>query len=320
MLSGDEFELTFVTRLDQAIEALEKTSVDVILMDLGLPDSQGLASLDQLIAIKAPPIVVMTHLDDGELARQAFQRGAQDYIVKGQEIKHFLKRAVQYAIERHRIEQQLRNGEQEYRLLTNQFRALFNGIPDNLVLMDSDLRIIWANKAACQQLPHPGVELTGQKCYEIFRSENEPCPDCITKRCFQTGQSLSDRVTTKDGRILGLRAFPIRNSSGQVDRVIELSNDITEKIKLQSETIRTGQLASLGELAAGVAHEINNPINGIINYGEVLKRCANDPDQVINIAERVIKEGDRIAAIVSNLLHFASQQQEEKYQRPSETS
>jgi signal transduction histidine kinase len=81
--------------------------------------------------------------------------------------------------------------------------------------------------------------------------------------------------------------------------------DITERKKIHAEAVRAAHLASIGELAAGVAHEINNPVNGIINCADILKlqfeKKGEDPD----VPLRIMKEGERVAAIVKNLLTFA---------------
>jgi signal transduction histidine kinase len=72
------------------------------------------------------------------------------------------------------------------------------------------------------------------------------------------------------------------------------------------------QLAALGELSAGVAHEINNPINGVINYAQILVNKYNDHNLINEIAQRVLKEGNRIARIVEGLLFFSHSRKEEK--------
>jgi PAS domain S-box-containing protein len=88
--------------------------------------------------------------------------------------------------------------------------------------------------------------------------------------------------------------------------------DITQRKLAEAEAIRANHLASLGEMAAGVAHEINNPTNGIINYAQLLSnRCQGD-DPVHDLADRIMQEGHRIARIVKSLLSFARDRQEEK--------
>jgi signal transduction histidine kinase len=87
--------------------------------------------------------------------------------------------------------------------------------------------------------------------------------------------------------------------------------DITEKKLLQAETARAGQLASIGELAAGVAHEINNPINGIINCAQLLLDEHDEQSGQAEVSLRIKKAGSRIAMIVRNLLSFARDHEEE---------
>ena len=105
---------------------------------------------------------------------------------------------------------------------------------------------------------------------------------------------------------------PFFDSLGNLAGFRGIDRDITERKNLEAQALRTRHLAAIGELAAGVAHEINNPINGIINYAQILEDDAaasgGDPD----IPRRIIKEGDRVAEIVKNLLYFSRQSSGEK--------
>jgi signal transduction histidine kinase len=119
-------------------------------------------------------------------------------------------------------------------------------------------------------------------------------------------------IATDEDKIWDIRSFPIKDDSGNIKSVIELARDITENVNLQADATRTRHLASLGELAAGVAHEINNPINNVINYGQILCDEFKEESRDDEIARRIMKDGDRIATIVRSLLSFARIRKEEK--------
>jgi PAS domain S-box-containing protein len=206
----------------------------------------------------------------------------------------------------------LKKSESKYRNLSQEFNTLLDGIPDNLILLSPDLKIMWANKAAASVFNKDNSELSGQYCYSLCCNMLSPCENCPTLRSFKSGEEETAEISTPDNRIWDIRAFPIKNDDGKVKSVIELARDITEKVNLQAGATRTRHLASLGELAAGVAHEINNPINNIINYAQILIDEFGRENRDDEIARRIIKDGDRIATIVRSLLSFAKIRKEEK--------
>ncbi len=103
-------ELEWAGELTTALQRLSRGGVDVVLLDLNLPDSEGLATFERAYAF-APdvPIVVLTSLDDERLAMSTVQGGAQDYLVKGRVDENLLVRSLRYAIERHRLLSALRS-------------------------------------------------------------------------------------------------------------------------------------------------------------------------------------------------------------------
>jgi PAS domain S-box-containing protein len=116
-VSDAPFVLTSVERLDGALAYLAKQLVDVILLDLSLPDSQGLETFTKIHdRASATPIVVLTGLDRETLTQQVMQAGAQDYLVKGQVHGALLMRSMHYAIERKRAEEALRSVKDELEL------------------------------------------------------------------------------------------------------------------------------------------------------------------------------------------------------------
>jgi signal transduction histidine kinase len=137
-----------------------------------------------------------------------------------------------------------------------------------------------------------------------------PSEDSPVTRCFNTGEKES-AVVTHDGAVLDLSAFPIKEG-GRVNRVLLLATDMTEKMALQAEAMQACHLAALGELAAGVAHEINNPITGIINCGQILVNECSPEKMENDIGKRIVKEGERIGRIVRTLLSYARDDEREK--------
>ena len=154
---------------------------------------------------------------------------------------------------------QLQQSEERHRQLAQEFEAVLEGIPDSLALLGADQRVLWANRGAAQQARRPLGSLKGVTCREL--SGGEPVEDdgCLVERCLEGGQYVDDVVPLKDGRTLGIKAFPLQDANGRVCRVIRLASDMTERVNLRKELERSSRLAALGELSAGVAHEINNP-------------------------------------------------------------
>ena len=113
--SGKEhWQMTQVERLANAIAQCQENSFDVVLLDLGLPDSDGLETVTEFRAnVPTMPVVVLTMMDDDELALQVMAQGAQDYLVKDQITTQLLVRSLRYAIEREQIFQQLKNSERK---------------------------------------------------------------------------------------------------------------------------------------------------------------------------------------------------------------
>jgi diguanylate cyclase (GGDEF)-like protein len=124
---GSRIRVEHLICLGDAIEAAlnEDSSFDAVLLDLGLPDSQGLETVEQMVAA-APeiPIVVLTGINDPELGVEAVQRGAQDYLAKGHYDSNLMIRAIRYAIERHRVREALQQSNEELSLLYSVVEAI----------------------------------------------------------------------------------------------------------------------------------------------------------------------------------------------------
>jgi PAS domain S-box-containing protein len=215
--------------------------------------------------------------------------------------------------ERRDVESLLMKSEKKFKGLVQEFHSVLDAIPEALLLIDRDMKVRWANRAAAVLAGKEGDDLVGEYCFSLLEETSAPCDKCHALESFQTGESRGTQFSTPDGRFWDVSTLPIKNDRGRIERAILTYKDITENLTLQAEAMRAGHLASLGELAAGVAHEINNPVNGIINYAQILIDDPRDESAVRGISGRIMKEGNRIARIVKNLLSFARDNEEQKH-------
>jgi PAS domain S-box-containing protein len=207
--------------------------------------------------------------------------------------------------ERKQAEEALRESRNMHQKLSREFNTLLDAIPDAITLIAPDLKVMWANNSASLRAGMESDAMQGEHCYGLFYNRHFPCNKCPTLKTFRTGKASTFLDSIPDGRFSEIRTYPIMDDDGDVRSVIEIIIDITEKMSLQAETMRTGHLASIGELAAGVAHEINNPLNSIINYAQVIINESNSKSLENDISGQIKEEGERIANIVKNLLSFA---------------
>ena len=208
--------------------------------------------------------------------------------------------------ERMQVEKALQESEEK-------LSVILNALPDIIIVVDQDRNIIWSNPVAIEFF---GSDPMGKKCHDIFNFRRNSCDSCRVKHCFEDGQRNEHEIEIigQNGARMDLwctASVAARSEDGTPKSVILIYRDITEKKLLQAETARAGQLASIGELAAGVAHEINNPINGIINCAQLLIDENDELSEQTEISLRIKKAGSRIAMIVRNLLSFSRDHEDE---------
>ncbi len=191
-----------------------------------------------------------------------------------------------------------------------QWENIFFAIQDPALIVSNDAIILDANPATFTAARKTEPEVIGHNICDILhlgRLEGTTCP---LEKLIQTRQSriIETELRGLHGHYL-LTVSPLSMQNNNQEAALLVARDLTEEELMKAEAIRSAQLASVGELAAGVAHEINNPINGIINYAQIILDDPADSDTP-DLLSRIIKEGKRVASIVSNLLDFSRRQEE----------
>jgi len=155
-----KFTVKNVSRLIDGLELLAKEGADIVLTDLGLPDSQGLDTITRVLyQSKFTPVVVLSGLDDEVLAIKAVHMGAQDYLVKGQMEGTQLERALFYAIERSRLQKELEHYTQELGKTKNNLCKILEKNADAVIVVREDRHISFINPAAANLLKRTKKEL-----------------------------------------------------------------------------------------------------------------------------------------------------------------
>ncbi len=185
-------------------------------------------------------------------------------------------------------------------------QSVFDGITDQVVLMDKDFRIKMVNKAYTARYNVEMEEVIGLRCYEIHGSGEGPCSDCGLQEVMKTGKPVVQESTCPEPHgIFQVHCYPNLDEEGRVESIIRFVKEITAQKQMEQQIQQTEKMVAMGQLAAGVAHEINNPLGVILCYSELLKRQLTDSAQVQKDLTVIEKQARNCKSIVSDLLNFA---------------
>src|SRR5215471_15250948 len=178
---------------------------------------------------------------------------------------------------------------------------LVDGLGEGLQLVDGDLRVRHANRWMHEQFG----EIAGRRCYEVIGVDGGPCPSCPLERRHEMVDATRLEVTGRGDRRFSLSCAPVRQPDGEV-LLLELVSDITERERLYARLSEAERLAATGELAAGVAHEIRNPLAAIVNATTLLydEESLTQEERASTLGA-VRKEARRLNRILSEFLVFA---------------
>ena len=227
-MGATRFELEHADTLSKGLKRLTEKKFDLLLLDLGLPDSQGLETLKRAYAhVKDIPIVVLTGLVDETVGIEAVREGAQDYLMKGQVNETLLVRSIFHAIERKKAEEAFQNS-------ALQWQITFDAMKDAVSLIDSEGKIIRCNKAMIDFLKKPLGEVIGHTCWEIKRGAPSPDVGCLLRRVLQT-HKRETMILPMGDQWFNITIDPLLDDSGNLVGGVHIISDITEHTKAEEK-------------------------------------------------------------------------------------
>jgi two-component system NtrC family sensor kinase len=212
--------------------------------------------------------------------------------------------------ERKKAEDALRQSEERY-------RTVLEDMEKGYYEVDLAGNITFVNDSMCRILGYSNEEMMGMNYRRYVDEENARQIYKDTNDVYRTDKPakwFSWEFLTKGGekRFVEVSIASKLNVEGEAIGFRGIVNDVTERKAIEQQVLMTSKLASIGELASGVAHELNNPLTSVIGYAQLLIDNKNVPPEVKTDLDKVYQESQRAAKIVQNLLSFARQRKPEK--------
>lgn len=191
----------------------------------------------------------------------------------------------------------------------NTLQALFDNLPVCIYVVNPDYKLVAINKARLNQLKDIGTTLLNQPCYKALFHRDSPCPACLLTQTIGDGQSTKRyerRPSSRSGfSEWEISTYPIYSNSQLINQILVVEQDITEKRRLENILTQSEKLAIVGEMAASIAHELNNPLTAILANAQIIRRDLSPNSDMQESLELIIQASQRAALFVQDLLNYS---------------
>lgn len=316
------YQLEWVDNYDAALDAVRRHEHDICLLDYRLGGRTGLELLRESKSLNDRlPMILLTGQGDYEIDIEVMKAGAADYLIKGQLDSDKLDRAIRYAIQGQYAKERLRRER-------DLIGRIMETSPVGIVVADQSGKITFANLQAEKILGLTKDALTRNANsvldWRLTDAEGDPLsgPESSLKQILDSGQPVhdacyvinsgarteADASSRRDRALLSLNAAPIFDAGGRIDGMVVTVEDITARVALEAQLRQSQKMESIGQLAAGVAHDINNILTIIQGHAGLLLNAAPlDPDSVKSL-KQISAASERAAGFIRHLLMFSRKQ------------
>jgi len=191
----------------------------------------------------------------------------------------------------------------------DEWESTFDAITDSVAILDHRFHLLKVNKAYRNSGFGGGNNFAGKSCHELLYQKKSPCAGCPVAATLKKGKPAYAEKKV-GSRIYRPWTYPIFDEEGNCSSVVMYTRDVTQLKKLKERLIQSERMASIGQIAAGVAHEIRNPLGSIVTAVEVLSsEGGTDEENAYTLTEVLKVEARRLNDIISEFLLYAAPQQ-----------
>jgi PAS domain S-box-containing protein len=286
---------------------------DIAVMDLNLPDGRAVEVLVYPPENGPFPILLMTSYGSEHVAVEAIKSGAIDYIVKSAEAFVEMPRTVERALREWNLIRERSRNEALMRAAEIRFRSYFELGMIGLAEISPDKRWVRVNGALCSMFGYSEEELLATTCEKIAYPEDVPACLAQFERLLSGEQdvySLEKRFVRKDGGIVHtiFSVRGVRRPDRSIDYVVASLQDITDRKLLESQLLQSQKMEAIGQLAGGIAHDLNNILMVIYGYCSALQMKMEKDSPVRSDVDHIYAAAERAANLTRSLLAFSRKQ------------
>jgi signal transduction histidine kinase/DNA-binding NarL/FixJ family response regulator len=305
MRHGNNSLLLFLTSAEAGLGILKKEAVKAVFVNQYLPGKDGFDFLKELKSLKIQvPVIMLISGEDKTVVQKAIREGANDWVINDARYFDSLPFVLDCAIARYDLD---RERTESGRLIIeshHQWMALIDGITDFVFITDEESRIFKTNRALATAFGKNPKDILGIKCHELLGID---LSKALSPSIENSLPHAEERTINNETYLIS--SFPLHYNN--MPLTIHLMKNITEIRRMKEQLYHSYKLASLGLLVSGVAHEINNPLTGVITYTELLRMKVMNEEIKWGL-KKILESAERCKKVVENLLTFSRQRMPSK--------